>query len=144
MKKLVFTFFSFLTATTLIYAVDWTGNSDGNWNIGSNWTGGAVPGSGDAVFIRTSDTVYQNAQNREMGRLSLGITSGGTTHLTPTLNVGEFGGSLTTGVGPTNTADFGEETVPAGILFIEVLSTFAIYVFSFSRKVKRKSFSFIC
>lgn len=110
MDKLVFTFFSFLTATTLIYAVDWTGNTDGNWNTGSNWSGGAVPGSGDAVFIRTSDTVYQNAQNREMGRLSLGITSGGTTHLTPTLNVGEFGGSLTTGVGPTNTNNWGQNS----------------------------------
>ena len=109
MKKLVLTLLSFLTTTTLIYAVDWTGNSGGgNWNIGSNWTGGAVPGSGDAVFIRTSDTVFQNAQDREMGRLSLGITSGGTTHLTPTLNVGEFGGSLTTGVGPTNTNNWGQ------------------------------------
>ena len=40
----------------------------------------------------------------------MGITSGGTTHLTPTLNVGEFGGSLTTGVGPTNTNNWGQNS----------------------------------
>lgn len=111
MKKLVLTLLSFLTTTTLIYAVDWTGNSGGNWNIGTNWTGGSVPDSGDAVFIRTADTVFQNAQNREMGRLSLGIsTNGGTTHLTPTLNVGEFNGSLTTGVGATNVNNWGQNS----------------------------------
>ena len=112
MKKLVLTFLSFLTTTTLIYAVDWTGNSGGgNWNTASNWSGDSVPGSGDEVFIRTSDTVFQNDQDREMGRLSLGVsTNGGTTHLTPTLNVGEFGGSLTTGVGPTNTNNWGQNS----------------------------------
>ena len=111
MNNSLITFALFFAASAVSFAVDWTGNTDGNWNFGTNWSGGAVPGSGDTVFIRTSDTVFQNAQNREMGRLSMGIsTNGGTTHLTPTLNVGEFGGSLTTGVGPTNTNNWGQNS----------------------------------
>lgn len=103
-KKLIYTSL-FFAAGAASFAQDWTGTTDGNWNVGSNWSGGSVPASGGTVFIRTADTVFQNAQSREMGRLSMGLND-----LTPTLNVGEFGGSLTTGVGSTVANNWGQNS----------------------------------
>lgn len=109
MKKAILYPTLLLTVSISAHAADWTGNTDGNWNVASNWSGvtagDGVPGSGEAVFIRTGDTVYQNAQSRSMGRLSMGIISD-----TPTLNVGEFGGSLTTGDGSTIVNNWGQNS----------------------------------
>lgn len=94
-----------LSSLTVVHAADWTGATDGNWNFGSNWNTGSVPGSGEVAFIRNSDTVYQNAQDREVGRIAMGIDD-----QTPTLNVGQNGGSITTGVGNVNQNNFGQNS----------------------------------
>lgn len=109
MKKL--TLYPTLLLATFVsaHAADWTGNTDGNWNVDTNWSGvtagDGVPGSGEVAFIRITDTVYQNAQTREVGRIAMGINSE-----TPTLNVGQNGGSITTGVGTSTQNNFGQNT----------------------------------
>ena len=35
----------------LLSTVTWTNSSGGNWNVGTNWSGGSVPGSGDTAVI---------------------------------------------------------------------------------------------
>src|SRR5438128_1301836 len=34
--------------------VTWTNPGSGNWDVGSNWSTGAVPGAGDTAVINTS------------------------------------------------------------------------------------------
>ena len=38
----------------LLATVNWISTQSGNWNVGSNWSTGQVPGTGDAVVIDVS------------------------------------------------------------------------------------------
>src|SRR4051812_5126483 len=43
-----------LEQRALLATVNWISTSDGNWNVGSNWNTGNVPGSGDDAVIDVS------------------------------------------------------------------------------------------
>lgn len=47
----------------VLSAVDWTGASGGSWDVGSNWSTGAVPGPADDVTIDTSAAVTITIQS---------------------------------------------------------------------------------
>jgi hypothetical protein len=60
--------FALHSSSLLAANITWTGLSGGSWNVGSNWAGGIVPGSGDNVTFNTSVTVLMNG-------LTINITS---------------------------------------------------------------------
>lgn len=89
-------------------SISWTSTTGGNWNTGSNWSGGQVPGAQDDVTINTSqsitvtfssgsDTVLSlytgNPDTLLMTGGKLGITGNSLLHGT----VSESGGTLTLG-----------------------------------------------
>lgn len=59
--------------------ITWIGGGSGNWNTGSNWTGGVVPGSSDSVVFNSSAEVDLNVGSIEIE--SLTITSNATVKL---------------------------------------------------------------
>lgn len=59
--------------------ITWSGGSSGNWNTGSNWTGGVVPGGLDSVVFTSSAAVDLDLDVIEVK--SLTITSGATVKL---------------------------------------------------------------
>ena len=60
-----------------------------NWNVGSSWAGGIVPGPADAAFVRNNHTSIVNTAVSNIATLNLGEPGGnGTVSLQP-------GGSLT-------------------------------------------------
>lgn len=101
MKKIIAGLFSIgaMAGNSFAANVFWNGSSNGNFNEASNW-GGAVPGAGDAAFIRSevNNPVYQNAQDRTVGRLSMGLGGSATSLWRLDIN----GGSINTTVGSNN------------------------------------------
>jgi hypothetical protein len=61
MRKL-YLFFLLLFSGTLTFGADitWTNAGGGNWNQGSNWSGGVVPGAADRAIFNSSVTVTMN------------------------------------------------------------------------------------
>lgn len=87
--------------------------ANGNWNAGSSWTGGVVPGSNDNVYIGSlyptgsvNVSTISLLQNQSAGSVSLGVSGGasgtlnlGTSKLTAAnLYLGTSAGSGGTGV----------------------------------------------
>ena len=83
--------FEVLEARTLLATVNWAATSSGNWDVGSNWSTGQVPGPGDDVVINPSNalTVTINSGNQSVN--SLESASNATLSLT--------GGSLAVAAG---------------------------------------------
>jgi Planctomycete extracellular len=46
--------FEVLEPRQLLSTVDWISKTSGDWNVGSNWSTGTVPGTGDDVVIDVS------------------------------------------------------------------------------------------
>jgi len=69
---------------SLAAAQNWTGNTNSDWTVGSNWSGGTVPTAGLVSIIRTSPNPVvlgvSGAANGTTGNISVG--SGGTGSLT--------------------------------------------------------------
>src|SRR4051794_3614898 len=88
----------FVTAAALSVALSTTARADknwktsianGNWNVGSNWVEGAVPNSGDNIFVYFSDgsahaitydtsfssNLALNLQNQGAGSVDLQLNS---------------------------------------------------------------------
>ncbi|HQU42335.1 MAG TPA: CARDB domain-containing protein, partial [Pirellulales bacterium] len=126
--------FQILEPRTVLSAVSWVGPATGgNWDVAANWTGGAVPGSGDNVTIDTGATAatitIQSGDSESVGSLTttandtLSITGGsltvnaGTSALSGPLDM--TGGSLeATGTGASLTAN-GATTVSNASLYAE-------------------------
>ncbi len=52
--------------------VTWTGATSSDWNTGSNWVGGSVPGPNDDVIILAGGTVVLSSGNQSIDKLTLG------------------------------------------------------------------------
>ena len=104
LKKKLSVAFGLAALASSAYSVDIQSVSGGgNWNVSGTWVGGAIPGASDTALLRSGGTVYNNAQQRSVQRIALGI---GATNVT--LNVGSSGtGTITTSAGPNN---FGQNT----------------------------------
>jgi RHS repeat-associated protein len=63
-----------LEPRTLLATVNWVATSSGNWNVGSNWSTGNVPGSGDDAVIEPSAalTVTIDSGNQSVNSLQCG------------------------------------------------------------------------
>ena len=99
---------SMIASSALAANIQWDGSSDGNFNIGANWAGDSVPGSADTAFIRTGSdlgNIFQNAQDRTIGRLGMGINGSESSEWTLNIN----GGSINT-VGATQN-NIGQHTL---------------------------------
>jgi hypothetical protein len=85
---------------TLPSTVTWTNPGSGNWDVGSNWTTGSVPGTGDTAVFNTAaagtvtfkagDNITVHAVTTA-GNDTLSITGGA---LTVTAGTSAWSGSL--------------------------------------------------
>ena len=104
--------FEELEQRQLLAAVIWvggTGVNGNNWDVGTNWLGGSVPGTGDAVSIAlpSATTVIINAgDNESIGSLTTGSTD--------TLKI--TGGNLTVSAPSTTSTLSGALTMTGGTL----------------------------
>ena len=64
-----------LEGRMLLSTVTWTNLSGGNWDVGSNWSGGSVPAAGDDVVINTLRARLHRRGNRRTGPDCEGHTS---------------------------------------------------------------------
>ena len=86
----------------------WTGTTNNNWSVGTNWDLGSAPGNGDAVSIPTTSTVLYDAGVTATNYSSITLTGSATLSLdATTLNLS--GTSLT--LGATGTLTFNGATI---------------------------------
>lgn len=87
-----------LSGGAALAQVSWTGGTSSDWTTGGNWSGGTVPGSGDAVTVNsgTPNAPLLNGGTATVGSLSGNgtISLGGSAELTVD---GTAGGSLFSG-----------------------------------------------
>jgi hypothetical protein len=91
----------------LFSLVEWVGGSTGNWNTGSNWSGGAVPGMNDDVRINPSSgqvVVTLNAGTHTIKSLDAQSTSLRVAATLTILNGGTLDGELRLSSGTLTTA----------------------------------------
>ena len=89
-------------------AVSWDGSASSDWNTASNWTGDAVPASGDNVVITTDGTAPVIASGTGASCAALTVNSGATL----TIN---SGGSLITKGSITNNGTINiKRSIPDG------------------------------
>jgi len=50
-------FFCIIGSALFAASITWTGATDTNWRVATNWTGGVVPESNDIAYIKTSGAV---------------------------------------------------------------------------------------
>jgi len=54
----------------------WTGATNNNWNVGTNWSPAGVPMAADAVIIADNSTVSLNIANAQCASLQIGLNGG--------------------------------------------------------------------
>ncbi|MGO9811409.1 MAG: hypothetical protein ACLP53_11625, partial [Isosphaeraceae bacterium] len=108
--------------------VDWISPTSGNWNVGSNWSTGTVPGPGDDVVINQSGsptiTISTGTQSVNSVTASdpIAITGGSlavAANSTISDGLAMTGGSLTASGSETSLAVTGTTTVSGGNLYAE-------------------------
>ena len=127
-----------LEQRTVPATINWMNSAGGNWDLGTNWNGGNVPGSGDDAVINTTAPATITIQTGDIesvhsltlaGNDTLAITGGFLAIASSSTFSGGLaitGGSLTvSGSGVTLSAN-GPTTVSAGSLIAQGGATFSL------------------
>ncbi|MFK7949805.1 MAG: T9SS type A sorting domain-containing protein [Saprospiraceae bacterium] len=88
--KQLFTILALLCFTTVGFSANiaWkTSVASGNWEDGSNWSGGAVPGTSDVAIFKSTVTVTSAAGTQTVGGIKVTSSSSGTVPGNVTLNL---------------------------------------------------------
>ncbi len=141
-KKLLLPSCEPLELRQLLSNVDWISTSSGSWDVGSNWSTGKVPGSGDDVVINVSGanptvTISSGSQSVQSVTADdpLSISGGSLTvaaNSTISGGLSMTGGSLTANGSGTSLTVTGTTTVSGASLYAEngatlTLSSMASY-----------------
>jgi hypothetical protein len=79
---------------TVPATITWVNSGSGNWDVGSNWSTGTVPGGNDTAVINSATAVTVTVQSGDSIEVE-SVTTGGTDALSIT------GGSFTVTTGPS-------------------------------------------
>ena len=119
----------------LLSAVDWISPTSGNWNVGSNWSTGTVPGPGDDVIINESGSPTITVSSGTQSVNSVTATdpiaiSGGSLAVAANSTISDglamTGGSLIASGSGTSLTVTGTTTVSAGSLYAQSGATLSV------------------
>lgn len=111
-------------------AQTWTGATSNDWTVGSNWSGGAVPGAGGTVLINTVSSPVLGLNGPaggttgsftigSPGASTLTIENGSTLTSTGTINIG----AQPTGTAAVTVTGAGSQWIANGALFVASAGT---------------------